>query len=149
MDPDVALDELRKLAEYALDGQWAAGDMDAIACELAEKIQALDTWITGGGFLPKEWDLLETDSGRKAVIKAYTKAVRERDKLRSDNAILALRLKKIIEAAHEEGHGALSSVINAVDAANREGVNHDRSDHDAEAARSEEGAGREGGTRGR
>ena len=57
MDPDVALTELRNLV-----GQYrtisGTGDLVGeaiIADQLAETFDNLDTWITGGGFLPAAW----------------------------------------------------------------------------------------------
>lgn len=49
MDPNAALAEIRSiLADRAEDGTWDAE-------RLAELINGLDDWITGGGFLPADW----------------------------------------------------------------------------------------------
>lgn len=64
MDPDANLEEQRSLAESileALDVDEDAGDEVDIesvrhdAERLAELVQALDQWISRGGFLPKDW----------------------------------------------------------------------------------------------
>lgn len=46
MDPNAALEELRRITRRA-----SAGDFERM-CELVE---ALDGWISGGGFLPGGW----------------------------------------------------------------------------------------------
>lgn len=49
MDPNAALAEIRRL--YGL-AEWTANpDLQ----ELGEKVEALDDWLTSGGFLPDEW----------------------------------------------------------------------------------------------
>jgi hypothetical protein len=59
MDPNENLREQRALAEQLADG--FNGDQDSAAnymndaARLAELQQALDEWITGGGFLPNGW----------------------------------------------------------------------------------------------
>ena len=54
MDPDANLNEQRRIVARML-----AHDSEAIdtndAIRLAELAQALDEWITKGGFLPAEW----------------------------------------------------------------------------------------------
>jgi hypothetical protein len=53
VDPSVTLRELRRLAQEILnhdDHDWS----DAI--ELAEFVQAMDVFMTCGGYLPKEWE---------------------------------------------------------------------------------------------
>lgn len=64
MDPEANLEEQRSLSESileALDVDEDEGeevDMDAVrddANRLAELVQALDQWISRGGFLPKDW----------------------------------------------------------------------------------------------
>jgi hypothetical protein len=51
MDPNVALANARKAAEDVL------GDTQSTAksVELAESFQALDEWISKGGFFPSKW----------------------------------------------------------------------------------------------
>jgi len=52
MDPDAALFAIRELAAAIA----AADEVSPWqAHELAEHVQALDAWITKGGFLPKDW----------------------------------------------------------------------------------------------
>lgn len=43
MDPTQALHEIRTLAQQNED-------------ELATKVEGLDQWLTGGGFLPEQWN---------------------------------------------------------------------------------------------
>lgn len=50
MDPNAALEELRRLAKLASKTGGAV-----YAAELAEKFQDLDTWLTSGGFIPDAW----------------------------------------------------------------------------------------------
>lgn len=51
MDPNVTLAELRRLAALAVERRADRNDADA----LGEHVQALDGWLTGGGFLPQAW----------------------------------------------------------------------------------------------
>lgn len=46
MDPDVCLAEIRAILDKP--------DADAYA-DLAERVEALDQWLTRGGFLPAAW----------------------------------------------------------------------------------------------
>lgn len=46
MDPNAALDELRRLLADRDDGKLE---------RIAELFEALDGWIAGGGFLPRDW----------------------------------------------------------------------------------------------
>jgi hypothetical protein len=55
MDPNATLAEIRRLAAAALSGEYAIGDMDGVATELAEYVTALDEWVATGGFLPDAW----------------------------------------------------------------------------------------------
>lgn len=52
MDPDKALQDAR-IASRSLreDETWARSDAEA----LADAFDALDEWLTGGGFLPQGW----------------------------------------------------------------------------------------------
>jgi hypothetical protein len=57
MDPDANLQEQRRIAERLLDDNQRHDpyhrEQDAL--RLAELVQALDEWITKGGFLPPSW----------------------------------------------------------------------------------------------
>ena len=56
MDVNATLRELREaLAQWNLRGD-TAGALDA-AATIAEKAQALDEWLSKGGFLPADWSL--------------------------------------------------------------------------------------------
>ena len=51
MDPDAALTRLRELMEQIDD----APGIDAIALETRVTFDALDAWLTNGGFFPAPW----------------------------------------------------------------------------------------------
>lgn len=57
MDPD---ETLRMIRHYVALLNNAAGMRTAIMAEcgenLAEYVEAMDEWLSKGGFLPKEWD---------------------------------------------------------------------------------------------
>ena len=57
MDPDAALHDAHKaLAEYrSAQDHENSGDAQTHAEELADAFEALDEWLTQGGFLPKDW----------------------------------------------------------------------------------------------
>ncbi len=61
MDPDANLKELLELAEHLLDqDEPDSNDVDSL-CEL---VQALDGWLSNGGFLPERWKpVLRLDRG--------------------------------------------------------------------------------------
>jgi hypothetical protein len=56
MDPDVALDELRELAEQLRDlgPEQALDDLGDIS-RMVELFNGLDGWLSKGGFLPAAW----------------------------------------------------------------------------------------------
>lgn len=53
MDPNANLAEQRRIFATLTDG--TANDRIARLERLAELAQALDEWLSGGGFLPREW----------------------------------------------------------------------------------------------
>lgn len=56
MDPDTTLQELRALAhELIFCDEDNREKLEANAVRTGELIQALDEWITKGGFLPEAW----------------------------------------------------------------------------------------------
>lgn len=58
MDPDANLQEQRRLIERmmkAYDDENGNGIDQDDANRLCELVQALDDWLTGGGFLPPSW----------------------------------------------------------------------------------------------
>lgn len=67
MDPNANLEEQRKLAKWLLiqlstdKAMLAEFDSADEAARLAELVQALDEWLSGGGFLPKDWNKLCRD----------------------------------------------------------------------------------------
>lgn len=51
MDPNTALEEIRaSLATYRL-----VGSADEVVKSLVEHFEALDEWLSRGGFLPRAW----------------------------------------------------------------------------------------------
>lgn len=54
MDPNVNLEEQRQIIATLLGGE-GAGDADNLGMRLAELAQALDGWLSKGGFLPRAW----------------------------------------------------------------------------------------------
>ena len=59
MDPDKALEEIRDLCvaiRTLRDDPKSFGDCSCEADELVEYIEALDQWLSGKGFLPKDWN---------------------------------------------------------------------------------------------
>ena len=59
MDPEANLKELRELTKMVAEADLNDKDgLEAIAetaPRMAELFQALDEWLTKGGFLPKDW----------------------------------------------------------------------------------------------
>jgi hypothetical protein len=58
MDPDVALQEIRTAMGDWLDAEDDALDVNSIAAgdRLVSNFQALDDWLSKGGFLPAGWE---------------------------------------------------------------------------------------------
>ena len=58
MDPNATLNNLRQaLASYwDLPSGFTPAEEEAIVLDLTEAAQALDEWISRGGFLPTEWE---------------------------------------------------------------------------------------------
>lgn len=55
MDPNANLEEQLKLARHVIDRDDEEPVDDADVERLAELVVALDTWVRGGGFLPRAW----------------------------------------------------------------------------------------------
>lgn len=59
MDPNATLEEMRRVADGFADGDFEAEGGDTLKVakgeRLAELVQALDDWMTKGGFAPKDW----------------------------------------------------------------------------------------------
>lgn len=51
MDPDANLREQLQVATRLANGKGRPGDGE----RLADLVEALDNWISGGGFLPTRW----------------------------------------------------------------------------------------------
>ena len=58
MDPNATLAEIRQLVQAVADGDTT--NEDALA--LAAKFDELDEWLSTGGFIPKSWDTLPSES---------------------------------------------------------------------------------------
>jgi hypothetical protein len=54
MDPNAALDEMRRIAEVSAEGLFDRECPDVLN-RLSELVLALDGWISKGGFLPDRW----------------------------------------------------------------------------------------------
>lgn len=55
MDPNQTLRQLRRLAAMRHAGGRTQDEWDAAADELAELFEALDRWLSRGGFPPEAW----------------------------------------------------------------------------------------------
>jgi hypothetical protein len=58
VDPNTNLAEMRELAAAILNDQSCPDPYEPSAAQaerLAELVQALDEWLTKGGFLPHDW----------------------------------------------------------------------------------------------
>jgi hypothetical protein len=56
MDPNTALANVRLLAALLIQASDAGNAPDGdTAVELAEAFQALDAWLSVGGFIPTDW----------------------------------------------------------------------------------------------
>ncbi len=55
MDPTANLEEQRKLVEEVQNGIGDWRTFGENATRLAELAEALDKWISSGGFLPAQW----------------------------------------------------------------------------------------------
>lgn len=51
MDPNATLEELRRLIEGT-----KSAERDTLAEEIADRFEALDQWLSNGGFLPDAWN---------------------------------------------------------------------------------------------
>lgn len=55
MDPNATLKRIRELVEAVLDHDLDDRDALDAAGYLADAVQALDQWLSKGGFLPEAW----------------------------------------------------------------------------------------------
>lgn len=55
MNPDAALDNLRRAVETMATRPFGSQDWQNAADDLAEAAGALDGWLSKGGFLPDPW----------------------------------------------------------------------------------------------
>lgn len=63
MDPNQTLKEIRALVREIFNTDDPARELLA-GQELAEKIEALDRWLEGGGFLPTGWQAARREAKR-------------------------------------------------------------------------------------
>lgn len=52
MDPEVCLKEMRELSKNLMGDNVYAGTW---ALQLAERVEAMDEWLSKGGFPPRDW----------------------------------------------------------------------------------------------
>lgn len=55
MDPDATLKQMRELRDAINRGYYDSRELDANLSRYFELADALDTWISNGGFLPMGW----------------------------------------------------------------------------------------------
>jgi len=56
MDPNETLRRMQEMAERVVRAADVGSDVDEDdACDLADAVQALDGWLSKGGFLPDAW----------------------------------------------------------------------------------------------
>lgn len=59
MDPEIALNQLRELADIVMAAHGESTDdfscVSPIELEFAEKFQALDEWLSNKGYKPGDW----------------------------------------------------------------------------------------------
>lgn len=55
MDPDEALAQLRALCAEYNQAVESDGTRPTLALGIVDEFQALDDWLTNGGFLPADW----------------------------------------------------------------------------------------------
>lgn len=63
MDPDTCLKELRALVSMVLTAKRGRkhDQVTALEVDMAEHVEALDEWISNGGFLPDAWHQVADD----------------------------------------------------------------------------------------
>lgn len=56
MDPEEVLSELREMAEWEkVGGYWNVEDANQRCIKYGNLFDALDTWLSNGGFFPASW----------------------------------------------------------------------------------------------
>lgn len=56
MDPNTTLKEIRELCQLILgDTEASESEQNDWGYSLADRVESLDNWIIGGGFLPEDW----------------------------------------------------------------------------------------------
>jgi len=69
MDQNANLAEQREIVARILiqdedSPYWNTGDSEGDAMRLAELTQAMDEWLTRGGFLPVDWSVAPGEDGK-------------------------------------------------------------------------------------
>jgi len=108
MDPDKTLEELLELANAVLSGtcpegfhECDAGDaLEMQADQLAEGIQNLHEWISGGGFLPAKWQAARTATAKKQM--KYTAAAAAEWQALLETAEDERQLKQVVDRLVQE-----------------------------------------------
>jgi len=67
VDPNITLDKLRELCREAIDSEASKShpmqNNAADPVDIAELFEAIDQWLSNGGFLPSEWQPRDTLPG--------------------------------------------------------------------------------------
>lgn len=61
MDPDATLREIQDLITTSRNADAVSDRVDALEV-LANRVESLDQWLQGGGFLPEDWNTTAPDS---------------------------------------------------------------------------------------
>ena len=55
MDPNEALRRIREIVEKTYDKEMSSASVEEMFNDLVDHFEALDDWLTKGGFLPNAW----------------------------------------------------------------------------------------------
>ena len=88
MDPEANLSEQLRICQRIAAGEHDESDVD----RLAELVLALDTWLRGGGFLPRAWTP-RADRELAVKVRTLVKLDRQADSGHESEAHEALRKK--------------------------------------------------------
>jgi hypothetical protein len=69
MDPNANLQEQREIVRWLLDiNEENADELSKKTDRLAQLVEALDDWLSKGGFPPKAWDPEERRAARQRAL---------------------------------------------------------------------------------
>lgn len=76
MDPNATLAEIRRLVSDGMIASFSRADDPVVAMSvaygtLAARLEALDDWLSKGGFYPADWGMSASDHGRKQFVAGY------------------------------------------------------------------------------